>query len=158
MFNILGSVCAVSWLTWPERLERCGPCWLLKQGKRGHKEYKLKGSFLSWLVGLVVPVQEIFVLPWLLWSDQYKIFFSSPYHTISIHLSPSPSMLAGSRAWSLVSLFVSLDMNVFAGFRSLTYVLLSTEELHSSTHPHALQHSLPKNPPLTRVRRSNCLQ
>jgi hypothetical protein len=24
----------------------------------------LKGSFLGWLVGLVVPVQEIFVLPW----------------------------------------------------------------------------------------------
>jgi hypothetical protein len=25
-----------------------------------------KGSFLGWFVGLVVPVQEIFVLPWLL--------------------------------------------------------------------------------------------
>jgi hypothetical protein len=25
-----------------------------------------RGSFLGWFVGLVVPVQEIFVLPWLL--------------------------------------------------------------------------------------------
>ena len=25
-----------------------------------------RGSFLGWFVGLVVPVQEIFVLPWLI--------------------------------------------------------------------------------------------
>jgi hypothetical protein len=29
-----------------------------------------------WFVELVVPIQEIFVLPWLLESAQYKIFFS----------------------------------------------------------------------------------
>ncbi len=28
--------------------------------------YQLAGSFLSWFVGLVVPVQDIFVMPWLL--------------------------------------------------------------------------------------------
>ncbi len=32
----------------------------------GLKEYKSKGSFLGWFIGLVVLVQEIFVLPWLL--------------------------------------------------------------------------------------------
>jgi hypothetical protein len=35
----------------------------------------MKGSFLGWFVGRVVPVQEIFVLPWQLESVQYKIFF-----------------------------------------------------------------------------------
>jgi hypothetical protein len=45
---------------------------------------------LSWLVvGLVVPVQEIFVLPWLLYRRPSILqnTFSSP-HTISIPLSP----------------------------------------------------------------------
>jgi hypothetical protein len=32
-------------------------------GEWGFKEFK---SFLGWFVGLVVPVQEMFVLPWLL--------------------------------------------------------------------------------------------
>jgi hypothetical protein len=41
----------------------------------GLKEYKWNGSFLGWFAGLVVQVQEIFVLPWLLWSVQYKICF-----------------------------------------------------------------------------------
>jgi hypothetical protein len=55
-------------------------------------EYIRKGSFLDWFVGLVVPVQEIFGLPWLLCSAQYKIFFSS-LDTVSFLLSPSPSKL-----------------------------------------------------------------
>jgi hypothetical protein len=29
----------------------------------------------GWFVGLVVPVQEIFILLWLLWSTQYKKYF-----------------------------------------------------------------------------------
>ena len=33
------------------------------------------GSFLGWFVGLVVLVQDIFVLPWLLLLVQYKICF-----------------------------------------------------------------------------------
>jgi hypothetical protein len=38
---------------------------------------QIKRLFLYWFVELVVPVQEIFILPWLLLrSDQYKIFFS----------------------------------------------------------------------------------
>ncbi len=36
--------------------------------------------------------ERFFILPSLLWSDQYKRFFSSPY-TISLHVSPSPSNL-----------------------------------------------------------------
>jgi hypothetical protein len=40
----------------------------------------MAGSFLSWFVGLVVPVQEVFVLHWLLWSAQYKIFYFLTVH------------------------------------------------------------------------------
>ncbi len=29
----------------------------------GLKEYQGKGSFLGWFIGVVLPVQEIFVLP-----------------------------------------------------------------------------------------------
>ncbi len=36
------------------------------------------GGPSGWFVGLVVPVQELFFLPCLLWSAQYKIIFSSP--------------------------------------------------------------------------------
>jgi hypothetical protein len=32
-------------------------------------------SFLGWFVGLVVPVQQIVVPPWLLYSAQFKIFY-----------------------------------------------------------------------------------
>ncbi len=32
----------------------------------GSRSTLLKGSFLGWFVGIVVPVQEIFVLAWLL--------------------------------------------------------------------------------------------
>jgi hypothetical protein len=39
---------------------------------------------LAGFVELVVPVQEIFVLPWLLGLAQYKILFSSPY-TFSLY-------------------------------------------------------------------------
>jgi hypothetical protein len=58
----------------------------------------LGGSFHGWFVGLVVPVLENLVLPWLLKSTQYKIFFSSPY-TASINLSPSPSKLGRMSCW-----------------------------------------------------------
>ncbi len=39
------------------------------------KDYKCKWPYLGWIVGLVLPVQETFILHWLLWSVQYKIFF-----------------------------------------------------------------------------------
>jgi hypothetical protein len=45
---------------WPERLERGGPCWLLKLRQMGTQKVHKKGSFLGWFVGLVVLVQEIF--------------------------------------------------------------------------------------------------
>ncbi len=35
------------------------------------------GSFLGWFVGSVVLIQQIFVLPWLFQSAQYKIFFNA---------------------------------------------------------------------------------
>ncbi len=69
-------------------------------GKWGLKEYKRKGSFLSWFV----PVREISVrLPWLLWSAPYKMFFP-PRGTLFQCLYPhSPASWAGSRASSPVS-------------------------------------------------------
>jgi hypothetical protein len=74
----------------PERRERGDPCWLLKLKQLGTQGVHMKGV-LPWLfVGLVVPVKENFVLPWLLKSAQYKVFFPSLY-TISLHLSPPPS-------------------------------------------------------------------
>jgi hypothetical protein len=58
---------------------------------------QIKRIFLYWFVELVVPVQEIFILPWLLLrSDQYKIFF--PHR---------PATGAGSRAGPPVSEGVS---------------------------------------------------
>ncbi len=64
----------------------------------GTQRVQMKGSFLCWFVGLVVPVQDFFVQPCLLQSAQYKIFFSSPY-IISIHLSPSPNKLGRQSCW-----------------------------------------------------------
>jgi hypothetical protein len=51
-----------------------GHCWLLKLRWIGTQrvQMKWKGSRFGLFVGLVVPVQETFVLPWLLWSAQYK--------------------------------------------------------------------------------------
>jgi hypothetical protein len=47
----------------------------------GTQRGKMK-EVLSLLVrwACVVQVQDIFVVPWLLYSDQYKIFFSSTVH------------------------------------------------------------------------------
>ncbi len=67
-------------------------------------EYKSRGTFLGWFVGLVMPVPEIFILPWLLQSAQYKIFFLTD--TISIYVSPSPTTWAGSRAGPPISEYV----------------------------------------------------
>ncbi len=44
---------------------------------RETREYKRKGSFLGWFVGLV------FVLPWLLGSARYKIFFSHYFYSFA---------------------------------------------------------------------------
>jgi hypothetical protein len=60
-------------------------------------EYKLRGSFLGWFVGLAVPIRKKFILLWLLWSARYKIFFSSPY-TISLYVSLSPGKLGRHQA------------------------------------------------------------
>jgi hypothetical protein len=48
----------------------------------------IRCSFLIWFVGLVLLVQEIFILPWLLWSAQYNIFFSSPSTLFYFYVFP----------------------------------------------------------------------
>ncbi len=88
--------------------ETIGPCWLLKLRWIGtQKEFKWKGSFLGWFVGLVVLVQRTFILPsWLLWSAQNKILISSTY-TVSIYVSHRQAARAGNRAGPPVSECVS---------------------------------------------------
>jgi hypothetical protein len=68
------------------------PCCLLKLRQMETQRLQMKGVLLDWFVGFFQLVQEIFVLPWLFYTTQYKIVFFSPY-TISIHLSPMPGKL-----------------------------------------------------------------
>jgi hypothetical protein len=67
-----------------ERLERGGPCWLLKLRQMRTQSEQMM------FVGIFILVHQSFVLPWLIYSDQYKLLFSSPF---TISLSPSPSKL-----------------------------------------------------------------
>jgi hypothetical protein len=83
------------WARIRETIDRSFPC-VETGGEWGLKEYKSKGTYLGWFVGLFVPVQDIFVLPWLL-SAHYKIFFF--HRTIFQFLCPHrPASSAGSRA------------------------------------------------------------
>ncbi len=78
-------------------------CWNCEWGLT---ENKCKGPFLGCFVGLVLPLQEFFVLPWLLKSAQHEIHFSSP---IFQFLCPHrPANWAGRRAGSPVYYCVSL--------------------------------------------------
>ncbi len=85
------------WVYFRETRERLPPadCW----SKWGLNEYKWKGFFFGWFTGLFLQVEKIVVL---LLSRKY--FFSLSY-TISIHLSPSPSILGRQScrvAWLLM--------------------------------------------------------
>ncbi len=70
----------------------------------------MKGG-LPWFVRwLVVPVQELFVLPWLIQSVQDKIVFLNVHYFNSLVLiTHQAGQQAGSRAGSPVSLYVSLN-------------------------------------------------
>ncbi len=90
-----------------ERLERGGPCGLLKLRQMETKEYTAheRGSFFGWFVELIVPVQKIFVLPWLLVKNTFFLTVTL-FHFICLHC---PASWAGSRAASHVSYDVSLN-------------------------------------------------
>ncbi len=77
----------------PERLERGGPCWLLKLRWMGTQRVQMK-VVLSWLVSsLGLSCNEIFCSAWL---AQYKLFF--PHYTLFQFLCPHrPASWAGSR-------------------------------------------------------------
>jgi hypothetical protein len=79
-----------------------------------------KGSFLGGFVGLE-PVQEIFILPWLLWSAQYKYFFP---HCILFHFTfpHCPETWAGSRAGPPVTYNVSLLLPLVQTKRFLLFL------------------------------------
>ncbi len=74
---------------------------------------------LSWLVRwAVVPVQEIFILPWPSWSST-TYFFSSPF-TISLHLFPWPSKLC-RQSCRVAGLLICVSGTVYRG---LFFILL----------------------------------
>ncbi len=71
----------------------------------GLKEYKLKGSFIGWYVGFVVPVQEICnLLGFSIVNPVQNIFFLT---SIFPH---RPAIWAGSQAGSPVFWYVSLTL------------------------------------------------
>jgi len=86
----------------PERLERSGPLLTVKTEANGASKSTNKSEPFLVCCWACAAEQEIFVLPWLLLSAQYKIKFSSLY-TFSIPLSPLPASMPGSRAGSPVS-------------------------------------------------------
>ncbi len=67
----------------------------VKTEVNGAQRVQLKGPFLGWFVGLFLPVQDIFVLPWLLFSrtSTKNFFLAVQAYTILMHLSPSASKL-----------------------------------------------------------------
>jgi hypothetical protein len=86
----------------PERLKRCGPCWLLKLRWMGTQRVQIKHTKLvHWAC------HEIFVLPCLLWLAQCKIFFL-PVHYFNSFVPAAQQAGAGSRAGSPVSYYMSL--------------------------------------------------
>jgi hypothetical protein len=62
---------------------------------------QMKGVLLGWFISLVVPVQEIFVLSWLLQLAQYKIFYflHRTLYLFFVFLSPSPCKLSRQSCW-----------------------------------------------------------
>ncbi len=61
-----------------EEPDRGGLCCTVETEVNGDLK-STKGFLLAWFVGPVVPVQETFILPWLLWSVQNQKKISSPY-------------------------------------------------------------------------------
>ncbi len=76
-------------------------CWKLRW--LGIQRVQMKRGPPWWFVGLVVLVQETFILHWLLWSVEFKQIFPSLY-TVSIYV---PQHWAGSHAGPPVSECVS---------------------------------------------------
>ncbi len=60
----------------------------------GLKGYKLKRSFIVRFVGLVVPVQDNFILPWHLWSAQYNFFLTVHYFNLCVPIAQLPGQTA----------------------------------------------------------------
>jgi hypothetical protein len=82
----------------PERLERSGPLLTVKTEANGASKSTNKSEPFLVCCWACAAEQEIFVLPWLLLSAQYKLLFSSLF-TISIPLSPIASKLARQPCW-----------------------------------------------------------
>ncbi len=106
-----------------ERLERGGPCWLLKLRWMGTQRVQLKG-ILPWLVRWAcrAGTRDFFSALSALVSSMQNIFF--PHHTLFKFLcSHRPAIWAGSRAGSPFSWYVFLCMP-----KSLSLACLSLGE------------------------------
>jgi hypothetical protein len=86
--------------------QRDGPCWIVKLRFGDSKSTKERGLSVLGSLGSSCRYKR-FILPWLLYLAQYKIFFSLPY-TISIFMSPSPSKL-GRQPCLVASLLVCVS-------------------------------------------------
>ncbi len=93
----------------PERLERRGPCWLLQTEVNGDSKSTKKR-------GPCVPVQEIFVLPWLLVGPVQNNFF------LTVHFFNS-----------FVPIAQQAGQAAMLGFLSLSYVSLYSTDWYIST-------------------------
>jgi hypothetical protein len=96
----------------PERLEKGGPCWLLKLRQMGTQREQIK-RVLPWLVRLIVACRYksfLFCLGCSIVGPEQNILF--PHRTLFQFLCPHrPASWAGSRAGSLVSWYVSLCLS-----------------------------------------------
>jgi hypothetical protein len=91
----------------PERLEKGGSAATVET--EVHKEDKLKGPFLGWFVGLVVPVQEIFCSTMAaLVGPVQKMFFLTTIHYFK-SFAPSPSKLGTRQPCWAVFLLVCVS-------------------------------------------------
>jgi hypothetical protein len=92
-----------------------------------------RGSFLCWFVGLVTPVQEIFVLPWLLSPVQNIVFLTAHYFT-------SYGFIAQQAGQAVVPRHLSLNRCLWLVFiRSIAGK--STNRYSSSCEPRRLRKS-----------------
>jgi hypothetical protein len=69
---------------------------VIVDSKCAKERCKRKGFFLGWFAGLVVPIQEIFVLPWLLIVGpvQNIVFLIARYFNFFVPIAQQPWQVA----------------------------------------------------------------
>jgi hypothetical protein len=94
----------------------------------------MKGSFLGWFVGLVVHVEDIFILPWLLWSAQCKIVFFLIVHyftfCVSVDQQPGQAVVLGRRSLYLCVSGLYILQRLPTGYALCILILFDTTLHH----------------------------